>query len=342
VTQVSVPFTLAVIIPFYQRTPGVLRRALISVANQSLPDDLNVHVFVIDDGSPAPAGPEITGIDFGPKISLVLIEQENGGVAAARQAGVDKARELAVDYIAFLDSDDTWTPRHLHSAHAALTAGGEFYFSDHSRVGHHVSVFDFMRFPPEGCRPLEKGAFYSIDADRLFSIMLRNFVAHMSTVVYKQSVTGNVRFQRQLKIAGEDRLFVLQILSNCRTALFDRSISVICGEGVNIYYSRLDWSSEGHIAREYAEVSANRNMLVSLPMNSTDRQLIVDRIKKGRRRFAYFALRWLLKGRNPLNREVLGLIRADRTFLVWFPGTLAIVTIARCLNRYRPEAVIAE
>jgi succinoglycan biosynthesis protein ExoW len=43
---------LAVIIPYYQRDPGILRRALDSVRGQDLPAALKVHVYLVDDGSP--------------------------------------------------------------------------------------------------------------------------------------------------------------------------------------------------------------------------------------------------------------------------------------------------
>jgi succinoglycan biosynthesis protein ExoW len=43
---------VAVIIPYYQRDPGILRRALDSVRGQELPDAVRVHVYLVDDGSP--------------------------------------------------------------------------------------------------------------------------------------------------------------------------------------------------------------------------------------------------------------------------------------------------
>ena len=43
--------TIAVIIPFFQRQPGILGRALASIVNQNYPAD-SIYVLIIDDGSP--------------------------------------------------------------------------------------------------------------------------------------------------------------------------------------------------------------------------------------------------------------------------------------------------
>ena len=45
---------ICVVIPYYQREPGILRRALASIAAQR-DCPLPIHVIVVDDASPAPA-----------------------------------------------------------------------------------------------------------------------------------------------------------------------------------------------------------------------------------------------------------------------------------------------
>ena len=104
------PF-FSVVIPVYNRA-AVLRAALQSVLAQSEQD---FEIVVVDDGSAD--DPKATCDAFGdPRIRC--IRQVNGGGGAARNAGISAARG---DFIAFLDSDDVFLPRHLQAMRALLT-----------------------------------------------------------------------------------------------------------------------------------------------------------------------------------------------------------------------------
>ena len=94
--------TVSVVIPVYNRTSQLLR-ALESVYAQTHPAD---EVIVVDDGSDIDIELQIKG--HFPQIRL--IRQAHGGVSRARNNGVEQA---SGDWIAFLDSDDTWQPQKL-------------------------------------------------------------------------------------------------------------------------------------------------------------------------------------------------------------------------------------
>jgi glycosyltransferase involved in cell wall biosynthesis len=79
--------------------PVLRERALESIAAQTVRPD---EVVVVDDGSEPPI---VVSRSY--PIPVKLIRQENRGPAAARNRGV---REASGDWIAFLDSDDTWVP----------------------------------------------------------------------------------------------------------------------------------------------------------------------------------------------------------------------------------------
>jgi len=96
---------ISVIIPLYNKS-SYIARALNSVLNQTYQ---NFEIIVVDDGS-TDNGAKIVRDFIDPRIRL--IEQENRGVSAARNRGVDEAIS---DFIAFLDADDEWMPHHLET-----------------------------------------------------------------------------------------------------------------------------------------------------------------------------------------------------------------------------------
>jgi len=96
---------ISVIIPLYNKS-SYIARALNSVLNQTYQ---NFEIIVVDDGSTDDGAKIVRGF-IDPRIRL--IDQENRGVSAARNRGVDEAIS---DFIAFLDADDEWIPHHLET-----------------------------------------------------------------------------------------------------------------------------------------------------------------------------------------------------------------------------------
>jgi glycosyltransferase involved in cell wall biosynthesis len=113
---------ISVVIPTYNRA-RLVTRALESVFAQTASPR---EVIVVDDGSTDDTLQRLGSL--GGRIRV--IPQANAGGAAARNRGVHAA---TADWVAFLDSDDVWTPGHLERITAAVTAtGGEadLYFDD--------------------------------------------------------------------------------------------------------------------------------------------------------------------------------------------------------------------
>nr|WP_315247519.1 glycosyltransferase family 2 protein [uncultured Albidiferax sp.] len=123
----------AVIIPYYQNKPGILSKALISIAAQKS-SPIPVHVIVIDDASPVSFEFELKSI--GPiDCKVQVITQANGGLGAARNTDLNHV-PVGIRYIAFLDSDDEWSQNHLARSTEALGAGYDFYFTNHHQLNH--------------------------------------------------------------------------------------------------------------------------------------------------------------------------------------------------------------
>jgi len=92
---------VSIVIPCYnsQRT---IARALSSVINQTY---IDYEVIVVDDGSTDKTKNIIKEFFKDKSIAYKYLYQENSGPSVARNRGVENA---SGEYIAFLDSDDTW------------------------------------------------------------------------------------------------------------------------------------------------------------------------------------------------------------------------------------------
>lgn len=131
---------VSVVIPTYNRSACV-GDAINSVLSQTCRD---FEVVVVDDGSTD----ETPGLlqNFGDRIHV--IRQGNKGVSEARNTGIREARG---EWVAFLDSDDVWTPEKLQIQTAELvkhpTAVG--HLVDATIVGYEqgeVSLFAIRNF----------------------------------------------------------------------------------------------------------------------------------------------------------------------------------------------------
>ncbi|MCG5484648.1 MAG: succinoglycan biosynthesis glycosyltransferase ExoW [Sinorhizobium meliloti] len=226
---------LTVVIPYYQKEPGILRRALASVFAQTLED---FHVLVIDDESPYPIADELAGLAQEKRERITVIRQPNGGPGGARNTGLDNVPADS-DFVAFLDSDDVWRPDHLLNAYqsmtrfdadcywASITGGDAFYY--------HFGVADLEK--SETVTRLSESPLV-VELPELQDVMLKNWsFLHMSCMVIGRKLFEKVRFEATLKLAAEDVLFFCDcVLASKRVVLCDAA-GAVRGEGLNIFHS---------------------------------------------------------------------------------------------------------
>jgi glycosyltransferase involved in cell wall biosynthesis len=142
---------ISVVIPSYNRGHS-LQRALQSVYRQTSPVD---EVILVDDGSTD--GSATSSATYFPQ--LVIIRQSQSGVSAARNRGISAASH---DWIALLDSDDSWQPHKIETIRdaAANNPGFVLYHSDETWIRDGVRVNPMQKHRKHGgwifqqCLPL--------------------------------------------------------------------------------------------------------------------------------------------------------------------------------------------
>ena len=92
--------SISAVIPTFNRR-AYIRRAVDSVLAQTVPVD---EIIIVDDELSTDRIEEGVATWYGAKVRVV---KQGGGLSGARRRGVQEARG---DWIAFLDSDDDWTP----------------------------------------------------------------------------------------------------------------------------------------------------------------------------------------------------------------------------------------
>lgn len=177
---------VSIILPTHDRLP-LLRQAVASVQGQSWSD---WELIAVDDGSTDGTPAYVTGLPD-PRIQLLRVAH-SGVPAVARNAGVAVARGT---YLAFLDSDDLWSPEKLRRQMAVL-AGSQARWS----------YTDFAIVDQNGAtRALSGGGpWRPISGQILLDVLRLNAVVVTPTVVAETTLVRDVGgFDPRLRY-GED------------------------------------------------------------------------------------------------------------------------------------------
>lgn len=227
--------TFTIIIPFYQKQAGILHRALTSVFRQTFQD---FDIIIVDDESPLPVEQDLDRLSAEERSSITVIRQKNAGPGGARNTGLDNV-PTETRFVAFLDSDDVWTPQHLQNAHdslmnfngdcywASIHGGEEFYY--------HFSMAELAK-SEKVVRLADKPMLMEIPD--IASVMLKNWsFLHLSCMVIGRPLFEKVRFAAELRLAAEDVLFFCDCMMAAKRVLLCDEEGALRGEGINIFHS---------------------------------------------------------------------------------------------------------
>jgi succinoglycan biosynthesis protein ExoW len=262
---------IGVVIPFFQRTPGLLARTLQSIVTQRT--DSELMVVLVDDASPFPPDQALAGL---PPFhgEVVLRRQPNAGPAAARNTGLETLHGQ-VDHVAFLDSDDVWAPGHLERAERALAAGADFYFADFQRPGRTQTEFQRHgltgRFTQTvaGCPDILEHTGDLIDT-------LLRFHIGTGTVVYNHAKFADLRFPTDYRNAHEDTLLWLAIARRAQRVMLSEACIMRCDVGVNVY-AGAGWGKPQELCRLRDEVAFFAQVIAEYPLTAPLQALMQER-----------------------------------------------------------------
>jgi succinoglycan biosynthesis protein ExoW len=308
--------SIAVVVPYFQRKSGILAATLRSVLEQDCTDA--IRVIVVDDASPVPAADEVASVPTRSNVDVRVIIQKNGGPAAARNAGLD-ALDDAVTHVAFVDSDDAWTPNHLSRAMLALSIGYDFYFADLYQLDQSVSGFvRGGRIDPARHRSLP-GAddLHAFDGDMFDQIITGNVIG-TSTVVFRRDAFRGLRFDENFFNAGEDYLFWIACARRQGRFCFSSLVEARYGEGVNVY-SGSGWGTESFLLRVHNEMKYRKHLLTAFPLTQAQRVFVSERVRELRDSFVAGVIHRLGHRQSIDRRLLLAQARLDVTTLIQVP-----------------------
>jgi glycosyltransferase involved in cell wall biosynthesis len=225
---------VSIVIPSHNHA-RFLAEAIESVLAQTYS---HYQIVVIDDGSEDNTG------EVAARYPMVrCVRQENRGLSAARNRGVEESRG---EYLVFLDADDRLLPGALEAGLECFAANPEcgFVFGRHVRIGHDGEFLGGEPPFPESPDPFEE-------------LLRRNSIAMHATVMYRRAVFGSFGFNPSLR-ACEDYDLYLRVARELRIQSHGRVVAEYRRHGGNMSSEsvRMLKASRSVLASQWGPVSA--------------------------------------------------------------------------------------
>ena len=214
-TDVTTPL-VSIIIPAYN-VESYIEETILSVKNQTLS---NWELIVVDDGSTDNTYSVICKAVDSIQQNVTILQQENRGLSAARNAGMEKASGM---YIYFLDSDDRLTKNalsvlytlakqyELDAVFFSATAFADDLQAAGSEKATKKRIVEYERYCDRGVENLQ------ISSGReAFTAMVNNnnYVPSVPFTLYKHSLLEDKQFVDG--IFFEDNPFTMEILLDAK------------------------------------------------------------------------------------------------------------------------------
>jgi len=216
---------ISVIVPFYQSASSI-ERSLKSILAQTIKD---IEVIAIDDGSTDDGAATVEGLQD-PRIRLSR-HQNNLGVAAARNRGLDLARGR---FIAFMDADDVSHRRRLEWLLAALRAVPDVGICGGWMRVHRQGTLPYVLRQPESPGTVRAMSLFGAPFCYASVLIRRNLI-----------LRHGIRYDEDCQ-TGEDHDFCMRLLTHTK------------GMNINKVVYQYMWNTQGLTANAGADRAARR------------------------------------------------------------------------------------
>jgi succinoglycan biosynthesis protein ExoW len=249
---------VSVITPFFQRTRGLLEKAVRSALGQR--GEFDLKIVIVDDGSPISAMDELGSLLSQHPQTFDVRRQKNAGCYPASNTALDCVSE-DTDIVAFLDSDDEWSEGHLRRAVWAIEQGYDFYFSDFYQLNQQVSAFERgRRIRLEDHKRIHPAEPIHEFAGSMFDQIIKGNILGTSTIVYDYRKFKDLRYLTDFNHTGAEYILWLNMARRSKRIAFSSQPECRYGGGVNIY-SESAWGSNKYLSVRYDEIRYRKHIL---------------------------------------------------------------------------------
>lgn len=236
---------ISVVVPVYKVEP-YLRRCVDSILVQTFTD---FELILVDDGS-FDRCPAICDEYAAKDSRVVVIHQENGGLSAARNAGIDWAfANSDSQWLSFIDSDDWVHPKYLeHLLIAAKKQNADLVFCTLTAFTEDSKGYKEIEFwGTPACEPKEGTTILQESAQTRCGLLSGHHVIAWNKL-YKKHIFSDIRYP--LGQVHEDESIAHRILGACEK---------VVGIEEPLYYYR---QHPGSITKEH--VGCYRDLCITL------------------------------------------------------------------------------
>lgn len=195
---------ISVIVPVYN-VEKYLIRCVDSILGQTYK---NLEIILVNDGSTDESG-KMCDRYAKENENIKVVHRKNGGLAAARNSGLDIATG---DYIAFVDSDD-WIDSDMYEWMLSLATENN---ADIVRCGYYIDKEGEKPIPAYECT----GKLLYTDEQRRCEMVRDSYkAASACTKLYKREIIADKRFDETM-LANEDWGFNYDLLKNVKNTVY--------------------------------------------------------------------------------------------------------------------------